>query len=213
MKKIIFYVVALLTFTGCVNTKNIRIEQDAAEQLSGKSIVSTLSDKPDFFATTVNFGGLLGALVARDQGNRLVRENDISDPAGDMGKKLIKDLSDKYSLSVLSVGDIQESDDILDLTKQYENADYILDVRTVGWGFSYFPTDWNNYWVVYRAKMRLIDVKSKELVAEGYCSTPMEETPQSPSYEELVSNGAVGIKEELQKAANDCLSQFKANLL
>jgi len=37
------------------------------------------------------------------------------------------------------------TDDVGELSEQYAQGDLILLTRTRGWGFMYFPTDWDNY--------------------------------------------------------------------
>ena len=103
--------------------------------------------------------------------------------------------------------------DTSSLAKLYGDSDVLLDVQTVGWGFSYFPTDWNSYRVTYNAKARVIETRGGKLLAEASCVRVPENGPEAPSYDQLTSNGAAGLKAELKKAAEQCVVEFRSKLL
>src|SRR5262249_40419206 len=92
-------------------------------------------------------------------------------------------------------------------------VDLLLDVRTLSWGFAYLPTTWNRYRVRYSARLRLFDMKTARVLAEGGCRRSSDETPDAPSYEELLANGAQRLKAELRSAAELCLGEFRAKTL
>jgi len=215
MEKLILGMLALTFLAGCVSTKNVRIDQNSASRMSGKNIVSTLGEDPNFAATTAGkamFGGL-GTVAVISEGNRIIKDNNVDDPAHYIGEQLLKDLSSRYSLNISSIGNVESTDDVKKLTVLYDKTDFILDVRTINWSFLYFPTDWDSYRVIYSVKLRLIDVELKKLIAEGFCSNIPEQTEQSPSHEELLSNSAARLKKELRIAANKCIGEFKDNIL
>jgi hypothetical protein len=110
-------------------------------------------------------------------------------------------------------GVLARSTNPAELARQYSGADLLLDVQTVNWGFAYFPTDWNNYRVIYSAKARLIDTKTRKVLAEGFCSRVPEKTDDAPSHEELLANQAARLKQELEAAADHCISEFRAKVL
>jgi hypothetical protein len=112
---------------------------------------------------------------------------------------------------VASESGVSGSDDVGALAKTYANAELILDVKTIGWSFLYFPTDFNNYRVMYSARLRLIDRQRQAVMAEEFCSyTPeYEDTNKAPSYDELVGNNAAGLKRELANAARHCVELFQ----
>ena len=57
-----------------------------------------------------------------------------------------------------------------------------------------FPTDWNNYRVIYSAKLRVVDTRSQTAVAEGFCSSIPEQDENSPTYDELMADRAARLK-------------------
>jgi hypothetical protein len=50
-------------------------------------------------------------------------------------------------------------------------------------------------------------------VAEGFCSRVPDQTPNSPTYEELLANNAERLKRELKEAADFCIGDFKTKVL
>jgi hypothetical protein len=46
------------------------------------------------------------------------------------------------------------------------DADYLLDVRSGGWMFAYYPTHWGKYWVGYSVQVQLIDKRAGRLVID-----------------------------------------------
>ncbi|UFH58330.1 hypothetical protein [Sulfurovum mangrovi] len=214
--KIYFLIILSVLFTGCVSKKNVKMKDSTAMQMKGKTLVATVSEKPDFSAMTAEKAvfGIIGAAAMIGDGNRIVKENDVEDPARYIGEKLANDLKNKRSIKVASVANIEESDDINELANKYNKNDYILDVRTINWSFIYFPTDWDNYQVMYASKLRLIDVKNKRMIAEGFCQNePEEQTENSPSYDQLVADQAKVLKKELQKKSDKCIQEFRGNIL
>ena len=73
----------------------------------------------------------------------------------------------------------------------------------------YFPTHWNQYRVMYLVHLRLIDRQSKKMLAEGFYKYLPEYNKNAPSYDDLVSNGAQGLKRELRRAAECSIDFFK----
>lgn len=66
---------------------------------------------------------------------------------------------------------------------------------------------------MYSAKARLIDAATKDVVAEGACARVPDQQPGSPTYDELMADGAKRLKSELATAAVECLTQFKRDTL
>lgn len=85
----------------------------------------------------------------------------------------------------------------------------MLDVRTINWSFVYFPTDWNHYRVLYSAQARLIDAKTKAVVAEGFCARVPDKADVSLTYDAMQADGWTGLKTELAAAGAYCLEKFR----
>lgn len=61
---------------------------------------------------------------------------------------------------------------------------YVIDAKTINWSIGYFPTDWTHYRTIYTAKARLINVQTKDVVAEGFCKHIPESNVNAPTYDD-----------------------------
>ena len=217
-----FFLMGMLA--GCVSTRNIPLTDDVTNNIIGNSVTKVSREKPDFGAMTARkemfgalggvFGGALGGVSTISAGNKIIKENEVEDPANYISEALIKDLSQKYNLNVIDMDNtIASSKKVSELSKQYGDVDLLIDVRTINWMFSYFPTDWDNYRVSYSAKLRLIDTHNNKVLAEGFCSRVPDKTDSSPTYDELLANKATRLKEELKVAADYCIQEFRSKTL
>lgn len=216
MKKFILLCLSITLLSGCVSTKNMPIAESALENMREKEITTTTRTKPPFSAMTAGKAafGMLGAAAMISAGNKIVLENNVDDPASYIADELLAALVHSYELKVQDSDElILTSEKVPAIAEQYHNSPYLLDVRTINWSFGYFPMDWNSYRVIYSAKLRLIDIKSKKIISEGFCSRVPEKTNGAPSKEQLLGNKAEGLKAELKIAANFCINEFKQKTL
>jgi hypothetical protein len=201
---------------GCASTKTVTLKSDALRGHEGGTVAVSSHEKPGFVAMTAGKAafGMLGAMAMISAGNQIVSDNQIADPAENIGSQLVADLAALNTLKISSKAPaVAKTGDTSALAKLYGDSDVLLDVQTVGWGFSYFPTDWNSYRVTYNAKARVIETRGGKLLAEASCVRVPENGPEAPSYDQLTSNGAAGLKAELKKAAEQCLGEFRSKLL
>ncbi|MCA8493668.1 hypothetical protein OHZ10_34450 [Burkholderia arboris] len=207
--------IAVSTFlTGCVSVQPKAISQDGTAALGGKTIVVSTYETPSFSAMTPGKAmfGLIGGAVMISTGNSFVRDNRIADPAVAIGNGLAKALAEKYGVVVKPAGDAKPlATDALDvLVAQYPGNDLIMDSRTINWMYTYFPNHWGTYRLVYSAKIRLIDARSKTVLAEGVCSRVPEYSADLPDYDTLTGNGGAWVKEKLRSYADACVNEFGA---
>lgn len=198
---------------GCSTVKNKELTSDDSLTLNNKTIaVSRYSELPDFAAQTavnVQFG-LLGVATAVSSGNDMIKNNEIGDPASLISAQLLAGLEDSYTMSEVKVdSSLPAKSEMDDVISTYGKADYILDVKTIGWSSIHFSSDWDNYRVTYTAHARLIDVKNKIAIMDDTCSYTPEyaDTNQAPTYDEL-ENGA-GLKTALTKSVEFCVTQIR----
>lgn len=216
MKKALLIAVALAALSGCVSTKNVQISQQELQSLKPNNLGLTKREKPDFAAMTADKAmfALVGAVAMISAGNSIVEENEVEDPARYIQSQLAEALSSQYGYTINAAGDkVVDSIKAVKIAEAYAGSDLVLDIETVNWSFGYFPTDWNNYRVIYSAKLRLVNTKTKSIIAEGFCSRVPEEDDTAPSYDELLANKAERLKQELKIAADTCIGQFKTNVL
>ena len=198
-----------VTAVGCASFQTDELTIEESSRLVEKTVVlSQYQELPDFpakTATNVQFG-LMGHAAAVSNGNAMIADNAIQDPAREISRQLAQGLSRDFGLTVVEsdkqLGDSRELDELAEI---YPDHDYILDVKTLGWNSFYFKSDWNNYRVSYVAHARLINTDSQAVVAEEVCSfaPDFEDTDDAPSYDEL-ENGE-GLRRELDKAVTYCV--------
>ena len=200
MRRMVLAVVGLVTFAGCVSTKIVPLQQARMASLQGKTLTVAKREKPAFSAVTAGKAafGLIGATAMIVKGNSIVQENNVEDPAGYIARELAGDLASAHSMTVVAAG---------------SSADILLDVQTVNWSFTYFPTDWNSYRVIYSAKLRLIDNRSRKVLAEGFCARIPEKSDSAPGYDELLADQAARLKQELTAGADQCIAEFRSKVL
>jgi hypothetical protein len=216
MMRLAVLVVSVVALAGCVSTKNVPIRPERLANLSGSTIAVTTREKPSFAATTAGKAsfGLIGAAAMVSAGNNIVQKNAVGDPAGAIARELAEGFASAHGLTVVpATGGVARSTSPSELSRQYTGADLLMDVQTTNWGFAYFPSDWNNYRVLYHAKARLIDTKTRKTLAEGFCSRVPEKTADAPSYDALLADSAARLKQELEAAADYCVSEFRTKML
>ena len=208
-----FFMAAVFIYA-CASPASKEIKIENTKNMSDKNLVRTQYEKPNFIAGTATTGAfaMLGAVAAISQGNSLIEKNNVGDPAIKIGDELCKYICEKYNLKMLdNLGKKSSSNEINDLINEYREANYILDIKTTGWGFGYFPGDWNNYYVNYSSFLRVIDTETKEIIAQGACvrMPKYEDTNKAPTYDYLVENNAQGLKNELNDSADYCIELYK----
>lgn len=180
-----------------------------------QKLSNTLRDKPSFSAMTAGKAafGMLGAAAMINAGNKIIQENDVDDPANYIAESLLADLKVSFDADSYFNNSIKiKNEKPAQVAAVYKEFSYVLDVRTINWSFGYFPADWNNYRVMYSAKLRLIETSKGRVLSEGFCSRVPDKTEYSPSKEELLGNNAERLKNELKIAADHCIEEFKNNL-
>lgn len=208
-------VLTILSLTACTTVSHTPLSQETSLQLREKSVVRTEYPMQDFAAFTAGKAAfaLLGAAAMISEGNEIVKENDIQDPAIAIGKGLAEKLTLARNVSMVQPTKKATSDDIVTLIETYPGAGYLLDVKTFNWMFSYYPTDWAHYRVIYNARLRLIDSTKKTVLAETMCSTVQGDDKNPPTKDQLLDNKAGLLKEYLGKAATTCVDLLAKDIL
>lgn len=213
MKKAIIGGLLIATLSGCA-TKTIPLSSSVGGEYRGKSITFSVHEKPSFTATTADKAmfGAIGSIGMISKGNQIVEENSIPDPAVMIGSALVDDLAAKYSLIVIKSDMITESRKAEQIASDYNDADLVLDVQTLYWGFSYLPMDWDNYRIIYTAKLKLIDTQKSTELASGSYAYDSKDSGYYPSFDQLINNKADGLKTELKKAEAECIAEFRQRI-
>lgn len=172
-------------------------EADAAA-LQGKTVALTVHPRPSFVAMTAGKAtfALFGVAAMTSAGNDLVDSNKVADPAGIVRDNMSAALHDAFGAQLLAVDTKQtEAKKPKDIAALHPEADYVLDVRSGGWNYGYFASDWDKYWVGYSVQVQLIDTKAARQVSNLACTASTQQNPQRPSRDQLHANGAQLLKD------------------
>jgi len=206
---LILILAGLTTTPTWARAKSVPLPEATAPTLAGKTLTITRrGEKPSFVAATAGkatFALLgVGAMVA--EGNHIVRENNIADPADSVEAVLVPLLVKQYGLTLTPATGhaITPGNDLKQITGAAPGVDLILDIRSVGWNFNYYPTHWGTYWVGYGVQVQLIDAKSGTVLSDMPCGANTLKNPAAPSKEALLENGAQLLKDVLASESWQC---------
>ncbi|UPW17657.1 hypothetical protein M0C34_15615 [Agarivorans sp. TSD2052] len=166
-------------------------------------------DFPAQTAANVQFG-LLGLATVISNGNAMIVNNKVEDPALDIARELANGLSNSYRVKVIDDDSrVVTTPEVPNIISLYSEYDYILDVRTLSWSSIYYPSDWDNYRVSYHVHARLIDQEKGNVIAEEVCNNmpEYEDTGKAPSYAELEKGDA--LKRELARSVEYCVEHIR----
>ena len=216
IKRFVSVVAVVASLSACTTVSHVPLSQEVSAQLKGKNITTSQYTTPDFTSFTAGKAafGLLGAAAMISEGNEIVKKNNIEDPALKISQELAVKLKEIRSMTVVSNGNsTATNDDISLLLSTYPKTDYLVDAKTLGWMFNYYPTDWSHYKVTYSARFRLIESSTKKVIAETLCQSVQGDDKNPPTKDQLLENQAKLLKEHLGKAASACVEVISKDLL
>jgi hypothetical protein len=195
MKQIVC-LMAALALGGCASVKPEQAPSEAVDALKGQPLTAVTYTRPDFSAMTYGraaIGGLIGGAVMISEGNAVVKDNDIPDPAVAIAARPAK-LDDEVSLS-----------------RDAGHKGVLLDVETINWMFVYYPLDWTHYRIMYVGRARLIDANAGKRIAQAPCVYQSDDkTP--PTYDQMMADKAALLKNMLAAAADSCVDKMSRTL-
>ena len=203
---------------GCSNTP---IDSTMINASNPQKITITSREKPDFEAWSRTYDQIpfIGIVAMYREGNKIVKENGIDNPAKYIGQEIAELLSNKYGIKSIATSEKEmiswEAEDII---RHYPNGGLIVDVQTINWGIKYiykgnYHEGGYKYRVFYAATLRILDSQSKSKIAEGYCKIFPKEDNHLFARDQLIENSASVLQSELKFAADHCLSQFSENVI
>ncbi len=206
----IITVIVAAVLGGCGTAPKTMSMQDTKSLYGNK--LTVVNYKPDPFLPMTNTKGgfaVLGVFAAISEGKTLVKEHSLIDPAISIRNSLTKDLSNTYRITDVNVISkvMPYENDPKKVAALASNEGIVLDVRTFGWGTMYYSFK-NKYKVNYAAQARLINAKENRLISADSCLIKEEYSEQSPTYDELMDNGAALLKQKLTNAATECTKKF-----
>jgi len=222
--RLLFVFAVVIDFTACAVQQH-PLTASAAASLKGRRVTLATRTPTPFFANDPNGSpshSVLAAVIAMSEaGTRIFRENDIADPAPHMAQQLSDDFRRLYGLSLEQRALYITDDDPKQIAAAHPTSDLILDVWVNSLSLEPFSEHPSRYHVKYTAYLRLIDAKFVHLIdgkkglviAFGTCSRIPEETPNAPTFDDFLANGAQRLKHELEIAAQSCANVFLSKVL
>ena len=226
--RLLFVFAVVIDFTACAVQQH-PLTASAAASLKGRRVTLATRPPTPFFANDPNgspsHSALAAVIAMSEAGTRIFRENDIADPAPHMAQQLSDDFRRLYGLSLEQQALYITDDDPKQIAAAHPTSDLILDVWVNSLSlepFSGHPSRYHSrYHVKYTAYLRLIDAKFVHLIdgkkglviAFGTCSRIPEETPNAPTFDDFLANGAQRLKHELEIAAQSCANVFLSKVL
>ncbi|MBS0470992.1 MAG: hypothetical protein JSR60_07970 [Proteobacteria bacterium] len=216
VRKILLLACAVM-LSGCVSTKVVGTGQDAVDALHGAPLTTVTYTKPDFVASTWGraglIGGITGALVMISEGNQLVKDDDIPDPADAIVTQLGPEFAAKFGGPTQPAVTLRkrDNDGQKDLAALAQNHGVVFDVQSTAWSFIYFPFDWTHYRVVYSVRARLIDASTGTVIGQVPC-TYQSDDKNPPDYDQLTGNHGELLKSLLAKGTEACIQIIRSNM-
>lgn len=215
IKKITLVVCAWAT-VACTTVQHAPLSSDASAKLQGKSLAATKYPTADFVAMTAGKAvfAVIGAVAMIAEGNSIIKENGIEDPARKISQRLADKLVASRDMRLNTGADkLTQNDSIDALVAAYPSASYLVDVKTLNWLFTYYPADWAHYKIIYSARLRLIDASSKRVVAESACVSHQGDDKNPPSKDQLLENQAALLRKYFDQAADSCVNVLARDIL
>ncbi|WP_428647056.1 hypothetical protein [Roseibium sp.] len=210
MRKILSLAFLCLLTAGCVSSTQPLSSGDRGG-LTGKTIAMTTRGSPAFLAMTAGKGmfAVAGVAVAAASGNELVRNNNIADPTEAIAQGVAAAYGAAYDMQVVEPVNTVSTSDISAIVKASGGANYVLDVASLGWGYTYLGFNFNQFRVGYTVNMRVIDASTGKVISTDSCIyDPKKMGKPAVSHDELLADGAAYIKKELADATRLCVQKF-----
>ena len=207
---------ASLLLGACTTIGTATMSDALAAQVRGQSVAVVVETPATFGVMLTHAIGLgpLGIPEVIEEGRRLVTENHIVDPADDVATVLGDALAGQRGAVVLPMHARAGRDDPEAIVAAAPpEARYVLDVATVSWGVGNLPMPRSSYFVAYVARARLIDTRTRAVVAEAGCMQAPDGTEFNGAYADLKADNAARVKTELAARADRCIHFLKRDLL
>jgi hypothetical protein len=213
MKNVVLLVACMFVGNAVAKDKMLPLPQTATAGLQGKTLVVTRHKVPPYTAMTAGKAGfaLLGAGFMIAEGNKIIRENEVPDPAALLEAQLAPAIAKHYGMQIkpatIAMIDVEKPKQI---AATQMDSDYILDIRSGGWMSSYYPGDWAKYWILYSVQVQLINAKDGTLVSNMACNASTNKHPNSPGKDQMYANKAQLFKDVSNAHGWTCMKLLAA---
>jgi hypothetical protein len=199
---------------GCVGQQKA-LDITTANALRGKTLAITRRDDAHFngASTTKNEGGQLfskaGTLVdsstAASGGRSLAKQYQLHDPTSGMSKQVARTMQKQYQLRLANGSIRVNQNNVIEISNKASGSDFVLDIETLNWNID-----------SYTSRIKLIDVQSSKVLAQGSCMFNADEhsvaTAGLNKAALLANNGAL-LQQRYQEARQYCINHFVKLLL
>jgi hypothetical protein len=202
---------------GCTTIETAQLPSALAEQLHGQNVGIVIQEPSTFgvMQTRDVALGPLGIPNMNAEGARLRREARIGDPAEDIATLLGDSLAGRDDAVILPARGKSHLPDVdRILAAAPADARYVLTVATVSWGIMNLPLPRTDMQLTYVARARLIDVRTKAVIAEGGClQVPDGSEYHAASYQDFTADNAALVRTELAARVDRCVHFIKRDML
>ncbi len=210
-------IVAVASLAACTTIEPAQLSEGVAAQLHGQTVAIVIQEPSTFGTMKANDVplGPVGIALMGKQGEALRQAAHIDDPADDIANSLADVLAGRHEAVILPTRGHARDDGVpSSLAAAPADARYVLAVGTLSWAIMRIPLPHQPYQVSYLARARLIDVRTKAVVAEGGClQTPDGTEVQSTDYTAFTADNAALTKTELAARVDRCLRFIKRDML
>jgi hypothetical protein len=212
-----------LSLAGC--TGNLHTLNRSALRASNPRSVAVLPSPTPAFATgagssaaLIPLVGLVGWLVVAGVSGELegrsVDSSDLDDPAVAISARLAAALVKRFGLVQVvpdGRGPLVYLDGPASSPVPKPNADLVLEVRTAEWGFRSVAR--GRYGVSYDGTVRLLDLRTRTVIAEGNCVQHPVADDDGPTFKELAANDAALLRHLLASITEACADDYRTRIL
>lgn len=223
MFRLVIACLAVAVLGGCAYVPSQTLDVAGQNKLKTKTFSSTSHHTLDVKVQTGGKTVLFGALAEPhffSEGKRIMRENDIPDPAIATEQNIAAYLATQHKMKKVGQPQFYAGADAdtpikaapTDLLAFYPDGDYLLDVDSNFWWMMYNLID--GYHVIYQSYTRLIDRQTGEPAVADMCVYDSNDNESDhPSYDEMLESKAAKLKAYLKAASEKCAKQFTEKML
>lgn len=223
MKKGIIFLAALSLFA-CATVTPKRMPAETLSALKGRHIAVSVQETPGFVVMTpgaASAGLLIGGVgyaltqaIAYENGAEIVRTHGLVDPASALGERVAQSLGQKFGLVLVAGAKTPRNGENADEpVTALPGKDLLVEVATLDWAMVTMAPKWGKYRASYSARVRLVDAQADTVLAEGGCQFKPERYRVYYSYDEMLVNDAMLLKQRLASYAQQCADDFIARQL
>jgi hypothetical protein len=170
----------------------------------------------------VGLGVMGGAIIAgQDQTanrkrGRWMKGCELDDPVDDIRDDVADALASAMSLHLVDSNRRTKAKALEDVIADYPGADLILDIRTTRWGIHRINAPSTrgevHFAVGYDGTLRLIDARTRAVVAETACSVQFSNGEDPPTITELLEDDCTLLDKGLMLSATTCARRLREAL-